>query len=95
MKVTKVWVEKTALLCDTFIERESFQIELKKSHQLTESIPHWIPIFVEPPTVIEDIVSGFDWVVSIQTAKFFFWEKPKPIFSYWSIIGDDLSYSCT
>ena len=41
---------------------ESTWIELEKSYQLIKSVSHWVPIIVEPPAIMEDIVSGFDWI---------------------------------
>ena len=77
------------------MKRESTWIEFKKSHQLTNCIPHWIPIFVEPPAIMEDVTSGFDWIRSAWTVKAFSWEKSQMIFPYWSMVCDSSSGSCT
>jgi len=44
---------------------------------------------------MEDMMSGFDWIVSAWITKVFSWEKPWMIFSYRGVICDDSSGSCT
>jgi len=58
------------------VKCESTWIEFKKNHQLTKYISYQIPTFVEPLAIMENMASGFDWVKSAQTIKFFSWKKP-------------------
>jgi len=59
------WTSKeTALLCNTFSEGKSIQIEFKEGYKLTNSIPHRVPIIVKPPAFMEDMTSVFDWIRS-------------------------------
>jgi len=42
---------------NAFSKRKSIWIELKKCDELTDSISHWIPVFVKSFAVIENITS--------------------------------------
>ena len=57
--------EETITLSNVFMKRESPRIKFKKSHQLTNHVPYWIPKFVEPPAIIEDMMFGFNWIRSV------------------------------
>ena len=56
-------------------------------------VPSQIPVIVKPSTFIENILSCFDWILSIWTLKFFLWEESKVILSYKSMINEALAYN--
>ena len=87
--------KETALLCNTFSEGKSIQIEFKEGYKLTNSIPYQVPIIVKSPAFMEDMVSGFDWIRSTWATEVFFRKETKMILSCWSMIGDSSGGSCT
>ena len=52
--------KETALLCNTFSEGKSIQIEFKGGYKLTNSIPYQVPIIVKSPAFMEDLLEH-DW----------------------------------
>ena len=44
------------------MEEESTWIELEKTYQLAESVSYQVSIIVEPPAIVKNIVSSFDWI---------------------------------
>ena len=53
---------------------------------MTQRVSSWVPIFVKPSTLIENISSQLDGVRSVQTFEFFFWEEVQPILTNWGIV---------
>jgi len=54
---------------------KSTWIELKESNNLAKCVSHQIPKIVEPPAIMKDMASSFNWMRSTQIAKVFFQEE--------------------
>ena len=78
----------TSILCNTFSKEKGIQVRFQKSNEVANSISSQIPIFIEPLTLMQNVMSSFNWMSTTQTAKFLPREELKAIFSYWSIISN-------
>ena len=62
---------------------------------MTQRVSSQVPIFGKPLTLMKNMLSQLDRVRSIQTFKFFFWEKAQPILTNWGMVYDGSCHSCT
>jgi len=50
---------------NNFFKKESTQVKFQEQYKLVNHFFLWIPILVEPPTIIEDVMSCFNWIHTI------------------------------
>ena len=48
--------KKIALLYNVFSEGKGIQVKFKKRDKIADGISHWVPVLIEPPTFMEDMV---------------------------------------
>ena len=82
------------MLCNTILEIEYIQIELKKYNNIFEGFPFRIPWFHISYTLIQNICFCFDRKVTVWTCKSIVREKYCPIFANRSMIGDQSYDTC-
>jgi len=44
------------LLYNVFSEGKGIQVKFKKRDKIADGISYWVPVLVEPPTFMEDMV---------------------------------------
>jgi len=48
--------KRIALLCNAFSKGKGIQVKFKERDKLADSVPYWVPVLVEPLTLIENMV---------------------------------------
>ena len=51
--------------CNAFFKGESTQVKFQEQYKLVNCFSLWIPILVEPPTIIENVTSCFNWIYTV------------------------------